>query len=112
MAFHVQLTVWYDSPLYNGPEQFRAVWETKGLETAPYGVDEAEPRCLKRDGGVDLVVVHIVRDVDEDLVGLWTFSGLGETGHRSCSSSDDDSRWTCKREKARSLGRTCQRLRN
>ncbi len=63
-------TVRHDSPLDNWAELGRAVGEPQSLKPTPDGVDQAESRGLERELRLDLVVVHIVSNVLEDLVGL------------------------------------------
>ena len=76
------LTIRYDSALYDRPEESRARRKAQGFETTANGVDEAKARGLKREVTVDLVVVDVVRDILNDLVGLRTGSALSIVNRR------------------------------
>ena len=57
--------------LHDGSQEFSALGEPQGFEPTADRVDEAEPGGLEGKLRVDLVVVNIVGNVLEDLVGLW-----------------------------------------
>ena len=55
---------------------------TQAFEATADGVDQTQTRGLPCEVRVDLVLVHVVCDVLEDLVGLWTDGRLSAvSGH-------------------------------
>lgn len=70
------LTVGNNGALNNRPKDFGALREAQGLEATTNGVDQAKASSLEGEVRLDLVVVNIVGNVDQDLVGLWANSGL------------------------------------
>jgi hypothetical protein len=53
----------------------------KTLKTTAESVDEAQPRGLERELRVDVEVVHVVRDILQNLVRRGALSGLGVVRH-------------------------------
>lgn len=78
----VVLTVGDYGALDDGAKQVPTLGETQAFETTAEGVNQTQARGLPCKVRVDLVVVHVVRDVLNDLVGLRTDGRLSVvSGH-------------------------------
>ena len=68
----VALTVGDCGALDDGAEQVPTLGETQAFETTAEGVNQTQTCGLPCNVRLDLVVVHVVRDVLDDLVGIRT----------------------------------------
>src|SRR5690606_35521078 len=62
---------------HDGAQQLGAGRVVQRLQAAAQGVDQAVAGGLEGQGAVDLIVQHIVDDVDQDLIGLGADVGSG-----------------------------------
>jgi hypothetical protein len=76
----VVLTVGDYGALDDGAEQVLTLGETQAFETTTDGINQTETCGLPCKVRLDLVVVHVVRDVLDDLVGLGTDGRLSVVG--------------------------------
>jgi hypothetical protein len=74
------LTIGNDGALDDRSKDLGALREAQGLKTTTNSVDQAKASGLEGEVRLDLVVVNIVGNVDQDLVGLWANSGLSVVG--------------------------------
>jgi len=65
-------TIWYNRPLDDGPKELCALWEPQSFESTSNGIDKAKSGSLEREIRIDLVVVHVVGNILENLVGFWS----------------------------------------
>lgn len=78
----VVLTVGDYGALDDGAEQVPTLGETQAFETTADGINQTETCGLPCEVRLDLEVVHVVRDVLDDLVGLRTDGRLSVvSGH-------------------------------
>lgn len=106
------LTVWYDSALDDGTHEPCAGIERETLETTSDGIDQAEPRSLECEVGLDFVGVHVVGDVLENLVRFWAdraLGGVGMAGHVADSEAGSGHREWAWKSRRTSEGRLHER---
>jgi hypothetical protein len=91
------LTIGHNRSVHDGSEDLGALGESQSLETTANGVNQAQPGGLESERGLDLVVVDIVGDVLEDLVGLRTNSGFTVVGRHGSGKDSTGSSGTANR---------------
>ena len=87
------LTVGDDGALDDGAEKVPTLGETQAFEAAADSVYQAQTRGLPCKVRVDFIAVHVVCDVLNDLVGLWTDGRLSVvSGHGADGEGGDGGR--------------------